>query len=131
MKLCLIIGLLVVAVLAFGIYVRLAPSSATRFHVLRDGLEERDFEGGAIRVAEGSLAALDKIAQAEPRTKVVAGGVDEGMITYISRTAFWGFPDYTTVKQDGQNLIMHARLRFGRSDFGVNAKRLERWIDQL
>ena len=127
----LLVLLIILAAVVFGVYVRLAPVNATRFHIMRDGAEDRDFEGGAIRVVEGDLAALDAIAQTEPRTKVVAGSVAEGMITYITRTALWGFPDYTTVKQEGDKLVMHARLRFGRSDFGVNRKRLQRWISQL
>ena len=123
--------ILIVIVMGFAAYVRLAPSDAARWHVAKEGAENRDFAGGALRVVEGDLAALDAIARAEPRTRVLAGSVEEGMITYVTRSAFWGFPDYTTVWQDGSKLSLYARLRFGRSDLGVNGKRLERWISQL
>ncbi|WP_243614316.1 DUF1499 domain-containing protein [Shimia aestuarii] len=53
------------------------------------------------------------------------------MITYITRSRMIGFPDYTTVLQAGEELLIHARSRFGRRDFGVNAVRVERWIDAL
>ncbi|MFC3118172.1 DUF1499 domain-containing protein [Jhaorihella thermophila] len=53
------------------------------------------------------------------------------MITYISRTPTIGFPDYTTVWQDGDRLVVWGRLRFGRSDFGVNRARVEAWLKAL
>lgn len=117
--------------IGFAAYVRLAPSDPVRWHVAREGAEARTFKGGAIRVVEGELAALDKIARAEPRTRVLAGSVEEGMITYVTRSKLWGFPDYTTVWQEGGKLVLSARLRFGSSDLGVNAARLERWLAQL
>ncbi len=122
---------LLLVVLGFGAYVRLAPSDALRWHVSKKGAENRDFAGGALRVVEGDLAALDAIARAAPRTRVLAGSVGEGMVTYVTRSALWGFPDYTTVWQEGDSLHLYGRLRFGRSDLGVNRDRLERWLAQL
>lgn len=88
-------------------------------------------EGGALRVVQAGpdgLARLDKVARATARTRVLAGSVEEGMVTYITRSAVIGFPDYTTVRQEGDTLTLFARLRFGRSDFGVNAKRADAWL---
>lgn len=81
------------------------------------------------------LARLDAVARATPRTKVVAGSLAEGRITYVTRSAFWGFPDYTTVValpvSGGATLAIYARLRFGRSDLGVNKARVLAWLDAL
>ena len=62
---------------------------------------------------------------------MLAGSVEQGMITYVTRSIVVGFPDYTTVLQNGDQLVIYARLRFGRSDFGVNHARIKRWIDAL
>ena len=42
------------------------------------------------------LAALDAVAMAWPRTERLAGGPEEGRITWVTRSALVGFPDYTT-----------------------------------
>ena len=51
--------------------------------------------------------------------------------TYVTRTKFMGFPDYTTARQDGDFLKVYARLRFGRSDLGVNGARIADWLLQM
>ena len=120
--------------MALGAYIRLAPSDAAQWHVAPAGTANEDMPGGVIRIVEtgpDGLAQLDKIAQATPRTSVLAGSVEDGMITYVTRTKVIGFPDYTTAQQDGDTLRIHARLRFGRSDFGVNRDRVEGWLAAL
>ncbi len=115
-------------------YVRLAPSDSARWHVVREITADRDLEGGVLRRVEtgaDGLARLDKVARAWPRTRILAGSVDEGMITYVTRSAVLGFPDYTTVRQVDGWLEVNARLRFGRSDFGVNRARIEAWLAQI
>ncbi len=81
------------------------------------------------------LAALDRVARATPRTAVVAGSVAEGRITYVTRSALWAFPDYTTVAAvpvaDGASPVLLGRARFGRSDLGVNRARIEAWLAAL
>ena len=56
-------------------------------------------------------------------------------MTYVTRSALWGFPDYTSVKvvPDGAGSVVtiFARARFGESDIGVNRARVERWLSQL
>ncbi len=130
-KIVLAAGLLVVA---FAAYVRLAPSDPAQWHVLPDGVQPGDGAGSAVRVLPDdgdTLARLDAVIRATPRTTRLAGSVDEGMVTYVTRSALWGFPDYTTVaRRDGQ-IVLYARLRFGRSDMGVNARRLDGWLAGL
>jgi len=119
---------LIVAALAF---IRLAPSDPARWHQMPESITDRDLEGGAMRRVEGDLATLDAIIRDTPRTRVLAGGVDQGMITYVTRSRVFGFPDYTTVRQREGMLEIYGRLRFGKSDLGVNAARIDGWLDRL
>ncbi|GGH19509.1 Protein of unknown function [Cribrihabitans marinus] len=121
------------AVVALG-YVRLAPSDPQRWHVPPQVQADADLPGGAKRRVEtgpDGLERLDMIARDWPRTKVLAGSVEQGMVTYLTRSKVIGFPDYTTVQQVGDHLEIFARLRFGGSDLGVNKARVEEWIDAL
>ena len=112
-------------------FIRLAPSEPMRWHQMPETITDRDLDGGAMRRVEGDLAALDRIIRGTPRTRVLAGSVAEGMVTYVTRSRVFGFPDYTTVRRDGEMLEIYARLRFGRSDLGVNADRVDRWLGRL
>ncbi|MEM6578920.1 MAG: DUF1499 domain-containing protein [Pseudomonadota bacterium] len=128
----IVVGLL--GMLALAAYVRLAPSDPARWHVLPEGVEEGRGAGYALRRIEAgpdTLATLDEIARATPRTNVLAGTVEDGTITYVTRSALMGFPDYTTVALEGDTITLYARLRFGASDMGVNAARLEAWLAAL
>lgn len=124
---------LVFLVVAFGLYVRLAPSSVARWHVPVEG-GDASFEGGLRKVLpgqSGQLAALVAIMEKEPRTRRLAGSLAEGRLTFVTRSRLWGFPDYATVEARGEDLVIYSRLRFGRSDLGVNSARVARWIDGL
>ncbi|MEM0946679.1 MAG: DUF1499 domain-containing protein [Pseudomonadota bacterium] len=131
---------------ALQAYIRLAPTDVARWHtdpglVGSDDAEELRPDG--IRVARGFdapplevLAQIERIARATQRTKKIAGSPEVGMITYQTRSALWGFPDFTTVAADpgqdgGTRLRIHARLRFGEGDLGVNQARVEDWLDRL
>lgn len=124
---------LVVAVAGLG-FIRLAPSDPAIWHVAPEVRENKDFNGGVKRLVDtgpDGLARFNAIALSDPRTSVLAGSVDQGMVTYVTRSKVFGFPDYTTTQQDGERLKIHARLRFGRSDAGVNRARVRQWIDAL
>lgn len=130
----MLIYLVLALVAALLIYIRAAPSDAATWHVVPKVTEDKTGVGSAARIVHSGpdgLAKLDQIARATPRTTVLAGSVGEGMVTYVTRTAAIGFPDYTTVQQDGDTLKIYARLRFGKSDFGVNAKRVDGWLADL
>ena len=74
------------------------------------------------------------LRRALPRTKVLAGSVAEGKITYVTRTRIAGFPDLTTVTltqlpaTGKSTLQIYARLRFGKADLGVNKARVRDWV---
>jgi hypothetical protein len=127
------------AILAFAAFVRLAPSDPAVWHVpaIAEGPpgQVAPGEGSAtLRLAGDGpalLARLDSVALATPRTTRLAGSVEEGRITWVTRSALWGFPDYTTAEVRPDGLAVQARLRFGRSDMGVNAARLTDWLARL
>lgn len=131
LSLAMLAALFFLALLA---YVRLAPSDPDRWHVAVQGDADADFSGGALRVFSAGgdgLAAADRYMRSLPRTTVLAGSVAEGRITYVTRSKVFGFPDYTTLEQNGAEIRALARLRFGQSDLGVNRKRLEGLIATL
>lgn len=120
--------ILVLAVVSGLAFVRLAPSDVARWNVPIGSAENTDGEGWSARVVPATPGLLSDVHQAMlalPRTELLAGGVGEGRLTYITRSKWIGFPDYTTVEQDGDQLKLYARLRFGKSDLGVNSRRLD------
>lgn len=139
----LVLAILIIAVLAAMAYVRLSPTDATRWHVTPEapwgtwGQVVPLTGAAALRLPPDRgapadlLAQLDRIAMATPRTERLAGSVEAGRITWETRSALWGFPDYTTAEVRADGLYILARLRFGREDMGVNAKRLNAWLSEL
>lgn len=131
-----------VAVGAFAAYVRLAPSDPAIWHIApvaegAMGEVARKMGSASLRLdlATGDpdkvLERLDTIALASPRTTRLAGSVEDGRITWITRTPLWGFPDYTTAEARADGVYIHARQRFGSDDLGVNAARLQDWLSRL
>ncbi len=128
------IWIIVALFLAALAYVRFAPSDPAVWHVQPNVVADKDFGNGATRqvdVGADGLRRLAAVAADDPRTTTLAGSIQDGMITFVTRTRTIGFPDYTTAYQDGETLKILGRSRFGRKDFGVNAARLERWIAAL
>ena len=136
------VWLLLAALVGFAAYVRLVPSDPARWHVA----PVAEGPWGEVVAGEGwatlrlppergdpaaLLARLDAVALARPRTIRLAGSVEEGRITWVTRSALWGFPDYTTAEARADGLHVQARLRFGRGDMGVNAERLRDWLSRL
>lgn len=138
-------GLAALVVLAFAaaIYVRLAPLDAARFH--QPGRAEGPGDettmnsfAAARRITttpEGVLRALDAVARAAPRTEVLAGSVEDGRVTYVTRSRLMGYPDMTTAEvietAEGPLLSLRGQSRFGKSDLGVNRARVVAWLAAL
>lgn len=138
----LVLGLVAMAIVGLG-YVRLAPSDPSVWHEpdLPDVpvgehsgtgrfSARYNFEGDGA----AALARFHRVALDTPRTEVLAGDLQSGKITYVTRSRVIGFPDYTTVSlepglQTGQpSLQIYARLRFGLDDLGVNRARVRDWV---
>lgn len=128
------IWILLILFLGALAYVRLAPSDPAVWHVVPNVVGDKTFKYGATRmltVGQDGLKRFAAVAEDDPRTSVLAGSVEAGMITFVTRSRTVGFPDYTTALQDGEHLKILARSRFGRGDLGVNAARVDRWIAAL
>ncbi len=142
-------GLVLVAIAAVAVAqaaVRLAPSDPGAWHVDPAVVERPGFPGHfLVRPEDGDstgpvfaedpaavLAAFDAVALSTPRTQRLVGAVADGHVTYLSRSALWGFPDYISVRavpaEGGTRLLIFSRLRFGSSDLGVNRARVEQWL---
>ncbi len=123
--------LVVVAGLA---WIRLAPSDPAIWHVDPKVTADQDLAGGVRRripVADVTFDQLHRVILETPRTDVLTGGPDEDKVTYVTRSIWLGFPDYTTVKANGDVLELWARSRFGTSDLGVNKARVDGWLSAL
>ena len=134
---------------AFGVaYIRYAPLYPNQWHVdpaeaVRTG-KPNDFlmsEGGdlppVVLAADVATvaAALDAVVLAEQATFVMAGSASEGFVTYVQRSRLMGFPDMVSITlrpvDTGTALRAYARARDGHSDLGVNAARVQRWVEAL
>ncbi|MCX8508932.1 MAG: DUF1499 domain-containing protein [Rhodobacteraceae bacterium] len=130
-------------------YIRLAPDDAARWHRV---LASPPGVQATVRVVSGGAWVRETFPGVDPRTLLerlaavaldtdrtvrLAGQPEEGRITWVTRSAFFGFPDYTTAEAEpevdgrGTRLTVFARLRYGRSDFGVNGARLRQWMARL
>lgn len=139
----LLVAFALIAFLGALAFVRLAPSDPAVWHV---DLAAPGFDPGGGQVfcvtpgsrydpgapMEELLGRLDVVAMATPRTERLAGSAAEGRITWITRTALMGYPDYTTAQvMPGPGLCVFARQRFGRGDWGVNAARVGSWMQEV
>ncbi|MDJ1007491.1 MAG: DUF1499 domain-containing protein [Paracoccaceae bacterium] len=124
--------------LGFAAFVRLAPNDPAAVHgdPLTDGAsganaaylgppEAPVYAAGP----EALFAALDAAVLALPRSTRVAAGPGDYHASYVVRSALMGYPDYVSVKavpaEGGASYAIWSRSRFGRSDLGVNAERVE------
>lgn len=131
-----IVLLALAALVAGAAWVRLAPVDPARWHADL-GAPGFSPDGGVLVCLApdqqagdpaGTLARLEVIARATPRTEQIAGSVGEGHVTWMTRSRLVGFPDFTTAQiLPDRGLCLFARQRFGSYDWGVNAKRLEDW----
>lgn len=132
LRLVKIVALLVLVGLA--LYIRFAPAQVERWHRIPEAAEAGVPTVGTIRVVKagaGDFRRLHGIITETRRTRIFAGAVADGMVTYVTRSLIFGFPDYTTVRQDEGSIVIYGRQRFGRSDFGVNAARIEGWLERF
>ena len=126
---------------AFGVimvlgllWIRLAPIYKENWHVTTRAERDKAFMGGFIRflpsAGKAELSQLLAVIEQAPRTKHIAGSEKEGMVTYVTRTKVFRFPDFTTLWLSDTGLHIYARVRFGRIDFGVNRARIVDWLSQ-
>ena len=74
-----------------------------------DGCTDPELDGTDISpLLTGGSIARDTLYGHFPRTKTLAGRAGEGMITWVTRSRLFGFPDYTTAaaRPDGSATIL-------------------------
>ena len=121
-------------ILAAAFWVRLAPSDPDTWHQLLVDPKEKTFATGVIQIVPDGASQFTNFIEMVETTRLtlhLAGSTAQGAVTYITRTKFWGFPDYNTIWIEGDDLIIYARLRFGLGDRGVNAARVSNWVGRL
>ena len=138
-----IFAALLLGLVAALVVPRVAPDDAGRWHVDPRTAQPDDrpnsylvADHDAVRVPLSPtdvLARVDTVALGDPRTsRLEASGTT---VTYVQRSAVFGFPDYISVHAepdgDGSRLSIFSRSRYGYSDMGVNKARVERWLAEL
>ncbi|WP_408629811.1 DUF1499 domain-containing protein [Aliiroseovarius salicola] len=135
-----LIGLLaMIAILAsaLAIYARSKPLPTVQLRA-QPGPEARGFhhmKGGAKcvlplgQLPEDGHEMLLQIIRRTERTKEVFD-TPQGH-SFVTRSKLFGFPDITRIWIADGHLHIYSSLVIGRSDLGVNARRLEGWITQL
>jgi uncharacterized protein (DUF1499 family) len=141
-----ILLLVLVGLIGFGVYVRVLPTTASLWHQPSypsgighlSGPNSHTWRAAQKADARAQMAQINAVILETPRTQAIGGSVDEGMITYITRSRWWKFPDFTTLERDvaliegGPRVIsIYSRAQFGSSDLGVNRRRLQKWLIQL
>lgn len=146
-----LVGIVAVLIVAFAVFLRVAPSDPVRWHVDPVTVAPPGFPGAVLMRPGGDsdsprfdmtpdalMAAFDRVARDAPRVSVLAGSVEDRHVTYVARSALFGFPDYISVRAlpdgpDGAHarLAVFSRLRFGYDDLGVNRARLDDWLARI
>ncbi len=113
------------------------PSTPNSYRVAPAGADiDRNADAPVFSVPVSELAAaFDAVALGDDRVEVLAGSAADGFVTYIQRSALFAFPDYVSVRfvevDGGSSLAVFSRSRYGKSDLGVNEKRVTKWLGQL
>ena len=86
--------------------------------------------------AERLFALIRDVAGSQPRTWQAALYPGQFQAHYVARSAIFNFPDRVVVQveRDGPDsslLIMYSGSVYGRSDFGMNRRRVETWLAAL
>ena len=77
-------------------------------------------------------AAIRKVALAQPRTYAQIAYDDRMQAHFVARSAWLNFPDLIAVQVNPDStLILWSRSVYGRSDLGVNERRLRAWLAAL
>jgi uncharacterized protein (DUF1499 family) len=80
--------------------------------------------------------ALEKTALSDGEVEKVFTSPHDGAERYVARSRLMRFPDTVNVQvidlaPQRSSLALYSRSQLGRSDFGANKARLERWLQAL
>jgi uncharacterized protein (DUF1499 family) len=93
------------------------------------GVTSPEFPVDAARLAE----LWQELLRGESRVTMLSSDPEGRRFVLIQRSALFRFPDVVTVEfvplgSDRSSLAIYSRARYGKLDFGVNRKRVERWL---
>jgi uncharacterized protein (DUF1499 family) len=78
---------------------------------------------------------LRRLGERMPRTARLAEWPERRQAQWVERSALANFPDIIAAElvpgPEGAGLFLYSRSLFGRSDFGVNRRRVVAWIAAL
>ncbi|MDF1873760.1 DUF1499 domain-containing protein [Vannielia sp.] len=127
-----VLVILVCAVAGFAAWVRLAPLPEARM-VAEPGPDAPGRHRGEgdykvviplANLPEGARERLEAEIARTPRARPKGEGA------WVVRSALWGFPDIVRLWQADGALHLHSGLVIGKSDMGVNAKRVDGWLER-
>lgn len=81
-----------------------------------------------------TLAAIvRRVVEGEPRTMLLREDAATGQLVYVQRSLVFRFPDTIWIQPlpldaGRSTLAVYSRSAYGRSDFGVNGKRVRAWL---
>ncbi|ACT59687.1 DUF1499 domain-containing protein [Hirschia baltica] len=115
------------------------PKTPNTYLLAPEGYCQNAQPNGAAPVYAGKTPAQLKVEfvraiENESRLSVLED--EEFCMELRQRTPLVGWPDYISVcfleaDEGGSTLAIYSRSKYGRKDFGVNRKRIERWLDLL
>ena len=78
--------------------------------------------------------AFRNVPKRQPRVEVLEERVDGAR--FVQRSKLMKFPDFIDVQflameDDKSTLLIYSRSKYGRSDLGVNKKRITEWLAEL
>ena len=128
-------------------YIRFAKPNESNWHVDPELVEQNDSRNSYLNNSKSGnfsyyavpikdlYLKLHEISEAD-KCQRVFGNIDGGLITFVCRSRFLGFPDYVSISlkehETGKSsLSVFSRSRFGVYDFGKNKKRMKKWLQQL
>ncbi len=115
------------------------PKTPNTYLLAPNGYCETAIPNGAAPVFNGMPAKDLKVhfvraIESEPRLVTLA---DEPLaMEFRQKTPIFGWPDFITVEfieveEGGATFAIYSRSKYGKSDFGVNRKRIGHWLDLL
>ncbi len=140
-------GAVLVLVLMCAIGMRFVPHPIDKLHANHDplGPMDEDIQGGfqhrrlvPVDEVENFVKQIDKTIRRAPRTKFVAGSLESGRMTYLSRTAIWASPNYTTLavldhpdEPEHKVVLVRGHAMNCESDLGESRDRILSWMQQV
>lgn len=119
------------------LYIRFAPIKVDRAHIIPDITNLDTDQAGSYLATladqtPANFARLYGVISNTPRTVQIAGSVEAGHVSFVTRSLIMGFPDVTSIGIGEDGVIwVYGRLVYGHSDFNVNKTRIQNWLQSL